>query len=48
VDWSQPNLEALSWAGLQLLLALPFAAAVATARGRAPVAAARPAHAVGK
>jgi exo-beta-1,3-glucanase (GH17 family) len=26
IDWSQPNLEALAWAGLQLLLAVPFAA----------------------
>lgn len=48
VDWGQPNLEALSWAALQVLLAVPFAAAVATARSRATVAAARPAHAVGK
>ncbi|NYZ13203.1 glycoside hydrolase [Azospirillum sp. RWY-5-1] len=48
VDWSQPNLEALSWAALQLLLALPFAAALATARGRVPAASGKPVHAVGK
>lgn len=48
VDWSQPNLEALSWAALQLLLALPFAAALAAARGRLPAAAGKAVHAVGK
>ena len=32
VVWSSPNWEALSWAGLQLLLAVPYAAAVLAAR----------------
>ena len=32
VDWTLPNWEALAWAALQLLLAIPYAAAVRTAR----------------
>ncbi|MCW2235445.1 glycoside hydrolase family 17 protein [Azospirillum canadense] len=36
VDWAQPNLEALAWAGLQLLLAIPYGAAVLSARVREP------------
>ncbi|MBK3731827.1 glycoside hydrolase [Azospirillum brasilense] len=32
VVWTSPNWEALSWAGLQLLLAVPYAAAVLAAR----------------
>ncbi|WP_207460429.1 glycosyl hydrolase family 17 protein [Azospirillum sp. SYSU D00513] len=32
VDWTQPNWEALGWALLQLLLAVPFAAALLAAR----------------
>ncbi|MBP2311750.1 glycosyl hydrolase family 17 protein [Azospirillum soli] len=36
VDWTQPNLEALAWAGLQLLLAVPYAASVLAARVQEP------------
>jgi len=36
VDWTQPNLEALAWAALQILLAVPYAAAVLAARVREP------------
>lgn len=32
VDWARPNVEALSWAALQVLLAVPFAASVLAAR----------------
>ncbi|NUB17551.1 hypothetical protein GAY28_38265, partial [Azospirillum brasilense] len=32
VVWTSPNWEALSWAGLQLLLAVPYAAAVLAVR----------------
>ncbi|MDQ2106693.1 glycoside hydrolase, partial [Azospirillum sp. C340-1] len=32
VVWTSPNWEALCWAGLQLLLAVPYAAAVLAAR----------------
>jgi len=36
VDWAKPNLEALAWAGLQALLAIPYAATVLAARVREP------------
>ena len=32
VDWARPNWEALGWAALQILLALPFLAGVWSAR----------------
>ncbi|MFD1624776.1 glycoside hydrolase [Azospirillum griseum] len=32
VDWTQPNREALAWAALQALLAIPYAAGVLTAK----------------
>ena len=31
VEWTRPNLMALGWAGLQFLLAVPFAATARTA-----------------
>ena len=36
VDWTQPNGEALAWAGLQVLLAVPYAASVLAARVQEP------------
>lgn len=47
VDWAQPNGEALRWAALQVLLALPYAASLVTARGRVAAAVTEPVRAAG-
>ncbi|WP_448192456.1 glycoside hydrolase family 17 protein [Azospirillum sp. sgz301742] len=48
IDWAHPNVEALVWAGLQALFALPFLASARLARASQPDAAARAVRAVGE
>lgn len=48
IDWVHPNTEALVWAVLQALLAVPFLAATRLARSACPSAAARPIPATGE
>jgi len=48
IDWSHPNVEALVWAGLQALLALPLLAGARLARGVRPDVVARPVRVTGE
>jgi len=47
IDWSHPNWEALIWAAVQALLAVPFLASGRLVRAEAPQAAARPVRVTG-